>query len=75
MCSPWRGREEGQVGWHLWPKLQQSEHTEVDRTGRDRIGWDGMGWEGQDRTGRDAQLLACQQLVSCSLIGTRSNKL
>lgn len=46
MCSPWRGREEGQAGWHLRPKLQQSEHTEVDGTGRDRMGWDGMGWEG-----------------------------
>ena len=44
MCSPWRGREEGQACGHLRPKLQQSEHTEVDGTGRDRMG--GTGREG-----------------------------
>lgn len=54
MCSPWRGREEGQAGWHLRPKLQQSEHTEVDGTGRDRMGWDGMGGTGQDGKGCSA---------------------
>ena len=68
MCSPWRERKEGQAGGHLRPKLQQSEHTEVDRTE-----WDRMGGTGQ--TGRDAQLLAFQQLIPCSLVGTRSNKL
>lgn len=69
MCSPWRGRKgRGQAGGHLWAKLQQSEHTEVDRTE-----WDQMGGTGQD--GKDAQLLAFQQLVPCSLVGSRSNKL
>lgn len=38
-------------------------------------GLNGTGWEGLDRTGRDAQLLAFQQLVPCSLVGSRSNKL
>lgn len=49
MCSPWRGRKEGQAGGHLWPKLQQSEHTEVDRTE-----WDQMGGTGQDGKGCSA---------------------
>lgn len=72
MCSLWRGREEGQADRHLQSQLQKSEHTEVNGTGWDRMGWDGMdgtGWERQGRTtGWDAQLPACQQLVSCSLV-------
>lgn len=69
MCSPWRGREEGQAGTSAWAAAEPV-HTEVERMGWHGMAWEGRGGEsmGQEGTGWNWMRCSAAGLLTAGLL-------